>query len=152
MMSLITPRMLRFCVVGASGLAVNMGILILLTEKFHFPYVLSSLVAIEISILTNFALNNMWTWSDRHGESVFRRIVKYHTVAGMTAFAGNWLLLVLLTELCGLDYRIANFIGIAAGVMLNFWLNNLWTFRTTSGAVSEPSKALQGEQLCSVPM
>ena len=152
MMSRITPRMLRFCVVGASGLAVNMGILILLTEKFHFPYLLSSLIAIEISILTNFALNNMWTWSDRHGESVLRRMIKYHTVAGMTAFAGNWLLLVLLTELCGVDYRVANIIGIAAGVMLNFFLNNLWTFRTASGAVSEPAKALPEEQLCSVPM
>lgn len=124
----IPRRLARFCVVGASGVAVNMGILILLTEKLGLPYAVSSLVAIEVSILTNFALNNAWTWSDCKSESLLRRIVKYHAVAGVTALAANWCVLVALTRFAGLDYRISNLIGIAVGVALNFVLNHVWTF------------------------
>src|SRR5262245_42213227 len=112
----ITPRLLRFGVVGASGVGVNMGVLILLSEAFRIPYALSGLIAIEFSILSNFALNNAWTWSDRRTTPLHQRLIRYHLVAGATAMIANWSLLVFLTELIGLDYRLSNFIGIAAGV------------------------------------
>ena len=58
-------RFLRFGLVGASGVVVNMAALIFLTEKLKINYAVSSLAAIELSILSNFALNNAWTWADR---------------------------------------------------------------------------------------
>ena len=137
----IPSRLLRFAVVGASGVLVNMGLLMLLTERAGWPYILASLLAIEASILSNFALNNAWTWSDRKSSPLLHRLVKYHTVAGITAFAVNWLLLVLLTEVFGMDYRLANFFGIGVGVVLNFYLNNAWTFRK----VGEEKGAAGGE-------
>ena len=66
MNSQLIGRFSRFFAVGASGVAVNMGFLILMTEGLGTPYAISSLVAIEFSILSNFTLNNAWTWSDRH--------------------------------------------------------------------------------------
>ena len=111
-------RLVRFCVVGASGVLVNMGLLIALTEYFKIRYAVSSLVAIEVSILTNFALNNAWTWADRRASSLTERLLKYHAVAGCTAMAANWFLLIVLSRFFGLDYRLANLIGIGAGVLL----------------------------------
>lgn len=128
MKSKFMRRFAKFFVVGASGVAVNMGVLILLTERVGIPYAISSLFAIELSILSNFALNNAWTWSDRRAGSLGGRLLKYHAVAGFTALSANWCLLVLLTQLFGVDYRISNLIGIAAGLGLNFLLNHLWTF------------------------
>jgi dolichol-phosphate mannosyltransferase len=121
-------RFVRFFVVGASGVVVNEGILILLT-KMGFHYAVSSLFAIELSILNNFALNNAWTWSDRRAGTFGGRLVKYHLVAGFTSFCVNWTLLIFLTRFFGIDYKISNLIGIAAGMVLNFALNHKWTFR-----------------------
>lgn len=60
------------------------------------------------------------------------RLIKYHAVAGFTAMSTNWLLLVLLTSIFKLNYRISNLIGIVAGMVLNFGLNHTWTFRGQS--------------------
>ena len=129
-MSLETPlRLARFSAVGASGVAVNMGILIALKSGLGLPVAISSLIAIELSILSNFALNNAWTWSDRRTTPLGQRLIKYHAVAGITALASNWFLLIVLTQFFGIDYRISNLIGIAAGMVLNFSWNHAWTFK-----------------------
>ena len=121
-------RFLKFFVVGASGVVVNMAVVIGLTEGLRLPYAISSLFAIELSILSNFTLNNAWTWSDRRMASLRERLIKYHAVAGFTALSANWCLLVILTQLFALDYRISNLVGIFAGMALNFCLNHAWTF------------------------
>jgi dolichol-phosphate mannosyltransferase len=131
-------RLARFCVVGVSGVGVNMGLLILLTDAFGIPYVVSSVAAIEMSILSNFALNNIWTWSDRRTTPLRQRLIKYHSVAGVTGMAANWSLLLFLTNVVGLDYRLSNLIGIASGVLLNFVLNHVWTFRRHAGEAVQP--------------
>jgi len=130
-------RLARFCVVGVSGVVVNMGILILLTDAVGVPYLLSSLAAIEVSILSNFALNNLWTWSDRRTTPLSRRLIKYHAVAGVTAMTANWSLLLFLTKVVGLDYRLSNLVGIAVGVLLNFILNHAWTFGRPEEAAAQ---------------
>ena len=38
-------------------------------------------------------------------------------------------LLIFLTRFFGIDYRVSNLFGIAAGMILNFVLNHKWTFR-----------------------
>ncbi len=63
--NLLNARLIKFSVVGASGVAVNMGLLYALTRFMGIHYILSSILAIEVSILTNFILNDIWTWRDR---------------------------------------------------------------------------------------
>jgi len=129
-------RLIRFSAVGLSGVAVNMGILIALTSGLGLPYALSSIIAIELSILSNFALNNAWTWSDCRTAPLTERLLKYHAVAGVTALAVNWFLLIVLTKFFEIDYRISNLIGIGAGMALNFSCNHAWTFRRGLAAAS----------------
>ena len=82
--------MLRFGVVGLSGVIVNQGLLMLLHGTIGAPLLLSSLIAIEVSILTNFLLNHTWTWRVPLGEpGLLRRVVQYHAAAVLAAFAGN---------------------------------------------------------------
>lgn len=127
---LLTPRLLKFGVVGASGVAVNMGFLYLLKEFAGFPYFVASVIAIELSILSNFTINLFWTWRDRSGEGSLRtKIIRYHIGAGATAFLGNYLILIALTEIFGIHYLISNLIGIAVGTLANYIINDLWTFR-----------------------
>jgi len=127
---LLTPRFLKFGVVGASGVVVNMGGLYVLKEFAGIPYFIASLIAIELSILSNFTINFLWTWSDRSAEgSIWTKLFRYHVGAGATAFLGNYLVLIALTELFGMHYMISNLIGIAVGTLANYVINDLWTFR-----------------------
>ncbi len=126
----LTPRTLKFAIVGSSGVLVNMGVLYLLTEFFHVYYLVSSIVAIEVSILSNFLLNDNWTWHDRKPGHILHRAIKYHVTAGLTAVVVNWLLLLILTEVFHLYYLVSNIIGIGCGMISNFIVNDLWTFRS----------------------
>ncbi len=122
-------RLARFLVVGASGVVVNEGVLILLKNWLGIHYAIASLFAIELSILSNFTLNNAWTWADRRTGTFGARLLKYHLAAGFTSFCVNLSLLLFLTGFFGIDYRISNLIGIAAATVLNYVLNHKWTFR-----------------------
>jgi len=125
-------RMLRFGIVGASGIVVNQGLLMLLHGAFELPLLLSSLIAIEISILSNFTLNSRWTWKVDLGRSPrnwVRKAVQYHAATVVTAFAGNVFVLMGLVHLFGVDYRLANLVGIAVGSGLNYVAGEFWVFR-----------------------
>ena len=126
----LTPRVVKFGIVGASGVVVNMGGLYLLKEFALIPYFVASVIAIELSILSNFTVNLLWTWRDRSKEgTLWTKIARYHIGAGVTAFLGNYLILIALTELFGVHYMISNLIGIAVGTFSNYLINDLWTFR-----------------------
>ncbi|MFO8070256.1 MAG: GtrA family protein [Polyangia bacterium] len=92
---LLTPRFVKFCAVGASGVAVNLGCLALLADLFGMQQNMAAALAIEVSINTNFAINEGWTFRDRRGASgVLLRWWRFHLVS----FAGaaiQWLVFVV---------------------------------------------------------
>lgn len=127
-----TFRLLKFGIVGASGIVVNMSILYLFVEYVKFPYFVASLIAIELSILSNFTINLVWTWKDRVSKvSFWTKLLRYHIGVGVTAFAGNYLILIGLTEWFGIHYLLSNLVGIAVGTAINFIVNDLWTFKNS---------------------
>ncbi len=120
-------RFTRFCVVGLSGVLVNEGLLWLFTDMLGIFFLLSSLVAIEISILTNFTLNELWTFRDmRGGREVYTRMYLYNLVA-LGGLVINLFVLYALTT-TGMHYLIANLFGIAAAVLWNYFVNYRWTW------------------------
>ena len=124
-------RFVKFCLVGGSGVLVNMFFLWFFTEKAKFYYLLSSLIAIEISVLGNYVLNDLWTWHDRGKEGkteYFKRMLQYH-ISSSVAILANLSILWLLTELAHIYYLISNLFGILCGTFLNYFLNDRWTFR-----------------------
>jgi len=126
-------RMFRFGVVGTSGLLVNQGLLMLLHGAIGLPLLLSSLVAIETSILSNFTLNSLWTWKVGLGGSLrgwAQNAARYHAATITSAFAGNVVVLMALVHFFGTDYRIANLVGIAVGTVFNFLAGEFWVFRS----------------------
>lgn len=123
----VKPFFGKFSVVGISGILVNQGFLTLFVSVFGWDVAIAGIIAIEISILSNFLLNNFWTWKEQQRGSFLSRFVKYHAV---TVVSGgiNYLILLLLTSF-GIHYFISNLIGIAFGTIVNFIFNHFWTFR-----------------------
>ena len=87
-------RLARFACVGLIGVGVNNTLLWLLTEHAHVYYLLSSALATEVAILSNFTLNYVWTFAAlRDAEPVLAKLAKFNQVA-----LGG----LLLTGLCPL--------------------------------------------------
>jgi len=80
---LFSSRFLKFAVVGAAGVAVNLGFLALFARVLGLQTNLASALAIELSIINNFLWNDVWTFKDRrHSESpFFRRVIHFHAVS-----------------------------------------------------------------------
>ena len=136
---IITLRFLKFGTVGASGILVNQGVLYAAQEYiFHVRHApegvdwiglnLSLALAIFFATLNNFFWNRLWTWADR----------KHHydkpwlTQFGQYVLA-CWLSIVLqmlLTNLLAPYFYIyiANLVAIVLTSVLNFVLNDIWTF------------------------
>ena len=74
-----TPRtFVKFCLTGLSGVVVNLGSFHILLELGVHKY-LASPIAIEISVISNFFLNNYWTFADRDLSSRKRiRGLRFH--------------------------------------------------------------------------
>jgi dolichol-phosphate mannosyltransferase len=126
-----TRRFIKFGLVGTWGFVVNMFFLWFMTENAGLYYLLSSIIAIEISLVNNFVLNDLWTWRDRGKEGrkeYFKRMFKYHVSAG-AAMLANLLVLWILTEVFHLYYLASNVFGILCGMLLNYFINDRWTFK-----------------------
>lgn len=122
----------RFLLVGLSGVFVNMGTLWFLTEVGGLYYMVSSVVAVEVSIVTNFLMNNSWTFRHRsHGVFRLSALAKYNLVCG-GGIVGSTTILYLLTTLGGIHYLLANLAAISVTALWNFAANTAWTWRQQS--------------------
>jgi dolichol-phosphate mannosyltransferase len=55
-------QMLKFCVVGTSGLVVNMGLLMLMVEVFGVDYRPAAIMGIGVAMVWNYVWNKFWTF------------------------------------------------------------------------------------------
>jgi dolichol-phosphate mannosyltransferase len=128
-------RVVKFGLVGLSGIAVNMGFLYYLTEYVGLYYLMASIIAIEISILNNFLWNDLWTFRSRENQKLssrWHRLIAFNMVsAGGVAI--NLGLLYLFTSVFGVYYLISNLIGILVAFLWNFIINRnvTWIKRKT---------------------
>ncbi|MDD4322181.1 MAG: glycosyltransferase family 2 protein [Dehalococcoidales bacterium] len=127
-------RFVKFCLVGGSGVLVNMGLLWLLTEKAGLFYALSSVFAIETSIITNYLLNNFVTFKDRRvpGAKPFLINLAKFNLVSLGGLVINLGILSFFTEIIGFHYMVSNLIGIAGATMWNYFVNNWWTWKDSS--------------------
>ncbi len=120
---------LSFCLVGLSGVAVNLGAFTFLYGRGVSRY-LASPAAIEISILTNFALNNALTFKGRNTRDPFwKRALKFNIVSlgSLVVSYGTFVALsVAFPEIAPQYHQLA---GIVPGTLLNYFFNCRWTFR-----------------------
>ena len=120
-------RFVRFGLVGASGVLVNTALLYVLTEAGGLNPVIAAVFATEGAILSNFSLNDVWTFRDVKVErSWVRRALRYNCGAfgGLVISVG---VLALLTHALGLHYLVANLIVIDVSMGWNYTVSYLYT-------------------------
>jgi len=128
-------RLLKFIAVGISGIVVNQGVLALVTLLTEWNRHLAVLPGIEVSIITNFLLNDYFTFADRRTgkrKSFISRVLKFNLVclAGAAINFGIYSGILALAGTDTLSLRlIANFIGIVVAFIWNYTLSLFWTWK-----------------------
>src|SRR5829696_5587638 len=136
-------RFWKFAMVGASGVLVNNLTLITLAEYFNASKVIAWMFAVGLSILSNFLLNNAFTWRDvRHSSRIhfLLRGALAYPVAIM-GIGANFAVYYPLLKYGSEDfpyYVLFNLLGIAAGTSVNFILSSRLVFRPSTPRNLDP--------------
>ena len=81
---IFTVRFIKFCTVGSSGVGVNLFFLFVFADLFDIHANVSSAMAIFISTLSNFTVNEFWTFRDKRenaARNLFFRLIKFNLVS-----------------------------------------------------------------------
>lgn len=132
-------RFLRFNLVGLIGIAVQLTTLALLNHTLPHHYLLTSTLAVELTLLHNFAWHIHYTWPQT---KITRRtatsaLLRFHLSNGLISLLGNLLLMHLLVHETHAPILIANVLTIACCGLANFLLAHHFVF-----TIPRPIKAL----------
>jgi dolichol-phosphate mannosyltransferase len=123
-------KLFKFGIVGLSGIVVNEGVLIYLKGYVQLSLPVASIIAIELSIMSNFILNDAWTFKTEQQHALpyrWQRLLSFQIIS-IGGAAINFVILNALAEFAGVDYRIANILGILVAFSWNFWVNRRVTW------------------------
>lgn len=116
-------RFIKFCIVGGSGVVVNLGILYILAEHWGVRQNLAWFIAVSVSIFNNFILNSLFTYSDKKSlsrkESI-RRMMAYYALSFVTILFN--FSMFRFGIFIGLNYIVAALFGILFSTAFNFIL------------------------------
>ena len=136
-------RFLRYCLVGGSGVVVNMGVLWWLKSSGTLGTLRAGAVAIEASILNNFLWNEIWTFRDRSRlrpalRDRLIRLANFNGICGVGAGLQLAILWALAIQL-GWHYLFSNLLAIGVVTFWNYGLNTTWTWTRLPARASAPA-------------
>jgi len=126
----IAPQLRRFVAVGLVAAGVQMVLLWLFVDRAGLHYMLGALIAIELTIMLSYVLNNAWTFrSDRKTRLVtyVTGLLKTNLVRG-TAIPIQLAFLLLFVEWMSVPYLIANAVAIGLSGIYRYVLDARWTW------------------------
>jgi len=127
---------IKFGIVGASGVVVNLSVFTLLMAAGMNKYIASP-IAIEVSIISNFSLNNFWTFRWRKTKDTVRiKGAKFNIVSVLALAISYGTFVVLTLAFPNVQPQIHQFIGIVPATFVNYFMNSYWTFRHVDDANS----------------
>jgi dolichol-phosphate mannosyltransferase len=124
-------RFLKFALVGGSGVLVNLGVYWLITRFLHVNIYGAQAVSFEASVISNFLLNNFFTFADRRVSRTLPFIVQFlkFNVISLAGYGIQVAALFLLHTVLGIHDVIALAIGIIVATIWNYLVNLGWTWR-----------------------
>jgi dolichol-phosphate mannosyltransferase len=133
---------LKFALVGLSGVIINLSSFIFLLH-FGINKFIASPLAIEISIINNFLLNNYWTFKTRNSfDNLWLRGLKFKGVSLLALGVSYSTFLVLSLVMHKIPPTMQQAIAIVPAFMVNYFLNSSWTFKKQAQAFSQDPKQI----------
>jgi putative flippase GtrA len=149
----ISPILVRFLVVGGVGYLVNQVVLFLLYDTSVGTFLpsseseanlllfshndarllISSVIAVELSIISNFCWHTIWTFRHHGGKPSLKRFLQFNTTSLGSPII-SVVILNILTPYFGVYHLIANTVGVLLGTSWNWFCNTqlIWRKRPVS--------------------
>ncbi|MBS3760376.1 GtrA family protein [Halodesulfurarchaeum sp.] len=126
----VAEQLQRFVVVGVLAAGIQLLLLWLLVDYVRLNYLVGALIAIELTIILQYMINNVWTFKAakiRGRRQYFVGLLKTNVVRG-TAIPIQLVLLFALVEFGGISYLLANAVAILISGAYRFYLDSRWTW------------------------
>jgi putative flippase GtrA len=117
-------QLLKFCVVGAVGYVINLGVY---TAVLGIGAHKAAVVSFVVAAANNYWWNRHWTFVHQRGHFAYQGM-RFFGVS-LVALLVNQLWLVVFLDLAGLGKIVSQAIAIILVTPLNFIGNKLWSFR-----------------------
>ena len=124
-------RWVKFNLVGAAGIAVQLGALVVFRSVVGMSTLAATALAVETAVLHNFWWHERYTWRDRPTTGLrdrAARLLKFNMTNGAVSLVGNVAIMRVLVGGLGMNYVAANLVAVAACSLMNFLLSDRWVF------------------------
>lgn len=113
------------------GTAVNLGVLWVLVDGFHWGKIVSVMTSIEVAIIHNFTWYYLITWR-QHVRLTFRdylrRLLHFNIVTAAIDYAMNIPVFWALIHFLNIHYLIAAGVSMILSPILKYLVNDHWVF------------------------
>lgn len=120
-------QLFKFCVVGAIGYAVNLGVYATLVHVASVNYLVAAVCSFTVAVANNYAWNRLWTFRQERGHVVLQGA--RFLVVSLAALGANLVVLAILVA-AGLPKVPAQAVAIVLVTPVSFLGNKLWSFRS----------------------
>ena len=124
---LFSSQLLKFALVGITGMGLDFGTTFLLKEKAKINKFIANAAGFSIAVVNNFLLNKYWTF-DSVNPIVTEQFVKFVIISIIGLGLNSLLLFILLKKIKG-NFYLVKLAVIGLVFFWNFSANYLYTFK-----------------------
>ena len=124
---LLLSKLLKFGIVGCSGMIIDFGATYLCKEILKINKFLSNGIGFILAATSNYFINRIWTFNSQT-EDIGIQYAQFMTVS-VIGLGINSLILYLLNEKLKWNFYFSKLIAIAITTIWNFFANLLFTFK-----------------------
>lgn len=123
---IIFERLIKFCLVGCSGVVLDFGITYICKEWFRLNRYISNSLGFLCAASSNYILNRVWTFvnNNPHIAEQYMQFIGFSLIGLLI----NNMVIYTLQRLTKLNFYITKLIATAIVMLWNFSMNYLFTF------------------------
>ena len=137
-------RFLKFAIVGAFGMVVDLTVLNVLVQwvlpallpntEVATRLVISNSVSFSVAVLSNFTWNRLWTFPESRQRPLLSQLGQFALVNVIGLAINDGILWVVFQLISGripppFDYNAAKVVAIGVVLFWNYGVNRAWTYR-----------------------
>ena len=119
-------KLLKFGLVGVSGLAVDFGLTFLFKERVKENKYIANAIGFLSAASSNFAINRIWTFASAD-PNIIGQYMKFIGVS-LVGLMLTYIILKLIHEQLNWNFYLAKLIAIGFVISWNFAINLIFTF------------------------
>lgn len=119
-------KILKFAIVGGSGLIIDMGLTWLFKEVFEFNLYIAHVMGFLCAVCSNYILNKYWTFKER--DVITATQFSYFLAVSFVGFVLSFCSLFVLYNYMTIDFYLSKLISIGIVSIWNYLINRYFVF------------------------